>query len=62
MNTLIESCRRVWETFRFIMGDDAYERYYAHHRQHHADTPLLDRREFYKQDQQAKWSGIRRCC
>jgi len=55
--------RRCWETLRTISGDDAYERYLAHRREHHAaDAPPLSRAEFFRAEQQRKWSGVKRCC
>lgn len=47
---------------RQVSGDDAYERYVKHHRAHHADQALLDRRAFFIAEQQRKWTGIKRCC
>jgi len=47
---------------RTLAGDDAYERYCAHHQRHHAHEPPLTRRAYYMKNQQAKWSGINRCC
>lgn len=47
---------------RRLSGDDAYERYLEHHRRHHAQELLLDRRAFYIDEQQRKWSGVKRCC
>jgi len=47
---------------RRVTGDDAYERYLAHHRQHHLAERPLDRRAFYLAEQQRKWSGVKRCC
>jgi len=47
---------------RQLSGDDAYERYLAHHAQAHGDKPPLTRREFFKQEQERKWNGVRRCC
>jgi len=47
---------------RRVSGDDAYERYVQHHTENHGDQPLLNRRAFYLDDQQRKWSGIKRCC
>lgn len=47
---------------RRASGDDAYERYLAHCRQHHPQQPLLDRRAFYLAEQERKWNGVRRCC
>lgn len=47
---------------RRLSGDDAYDRYLIHHRQHHRDQVPLDRRAFYLAEQQRKWSGVTRCC
>lgn len=47
---------------RQLSGDDAYERYLAHHAQAHNDEIPLNRREFFKQEQERKWNGVRRCC
>ncbi len=54
--------RSFWRTLRTLTGDDAYEKYCAHHRGQHADEPLLDQRAFYMKNQQKKWTGINRCC
>jgi uncharacterized short protein YbdD (DUF466 family) len=58
--------RRRWlallRLVRQLSTDDAYERYVAHHEGRHADTPLLNRRDFYLQQQQHKWTGVNRCC
>jgi uncharacterized short protein YbdD (DUF466 family) len=51
-----------WQALRQISGDDAYERYLAHHTEAHPDEPPLDRRRFYLEQQRAKWSGVNRCC
>ncbi|MFI3186954.1 MAG: YbdD/YjiX family protein, partial [Methylococcaceae bacterium] len=43
-------------------GDDAYEHYLKHYATHHqTDTPLT-RQAFFKQWQDEKWNGIKRCC
>jgi uncharacterized short protein YbdD (DUF466 family) len=47
---------------RQLSGDDAYERYLARHAQAHSDKPPLTRRELFKQEQERKWNGVRRCC
>jgi uncharacterized short protein YbdD (DUF466 family) len=58
-----ELMRRCWQTLRAISGDDAYDRYLAHRRAHHAaDAPPLGRAEFFRAEQQRKWSGVKRCC
>jgi uncharacterized short protein YbdD (DUF466 family) len=53
---------RIWRTIRRLSGDDAYERYLAHHAAHHSDTPPLGREAFFKQWQDNKWKGVKRCC
>ena len=61
---MTEALRRVWAVIRELTGDDAYERYLAHWRAHHAQdrsTPL-DRAAFCREEQRRKWEGVRRCC
>lgn len=55
---------RLWRGIRRLSGDDVYERYLAHHAEHHpdADVPPLSREEFFKQWQDNKWKGVKRCC
>ena len=52
----------AWRTIRQLSGDDAYERYQAHHAACHSDSVPLSRKEFFQRQQQQKWSGIKRCC
>jgi len=52
----------LWGGLRSVCGDDAYERYLAHHAAHHLTEPRLSRRAFYEAEQQRKWSGVSRCC
>ncbi|MBI1174475.1 MAG: putative selenoprotein [Sideroxydans sp.] len=54
--------QRGWRVLRQLSGDDAYERYLAHHAAHHANTSPLPRKEFFQRQQQQKWNGIKRCC
>lgn len=54
--------QRVWRGVRRLSGDDAYERYLAHHAAHHAEEAPLSREEFFKQWQDTKWKGVKRCC
>ena len=54
--------RRGWHFVRQLSGDDAYERYLAHHTAHHADMPPLSRKAYFQLQQQQKWSTIKRCC
>ena len=59
-----EIVKKCWLGLREVTGDDAYERYLVHWRQHHAldGGKPLDRETFFKQELERKWSGIRRCC
>jgi uncharacterized short protein YbdD (DUF466 family) len=54
--------RRLWALIRQLSGDDAYERYLAHHAKAHPEKPLLSRKELFKLEQARKWNGVRRCC
>ena len=55
--------RRLWCALRTVTGDDAYERYLAHWRMHHAgEGSPLDRKAFFRAEQERKWNGIKRCC
>ena len=53
---------RIWSAVRELSGDDAYERYCAHQDMHHATQRILTRKEFFDQQQEKKWTGIKRCC
>jgi uncharacterized short protein YbdD (DUF466 family) len=57
-----ERIGRFWQALRTLAGDDAYERYKAHHAQCHRGEPVLDPRAFYLQRQRDKWGGVSRCC
>jgi len=54
--------RALWRALRALSGDDAYERYCAHHAASHPGEPLLSRREFCADAERRKWSGVSRCC
>ena len=54
--------KRGWRALRALSGDDAYERYLAHHRQAHPDQTPLSRAQYFRQQQERKWQGINRCC
>ena len=54
---------KLTDAVRHISGDDAYERYLEHWQTHHAgEAEPLDRKTFFKMEQDRKWNGIRRCC
>ena len=52
----------LWAVLRTLSGDDAYERYRAHHAARHAGEPPMSRREFCADAERRKWSGVNRCC
>jgi uncharacterized short protein YbdD (DUF466 family) len=51
-----------WKLLRELSGDDAYERYLQHQTLAHPDEAPLCRHAFFKQQQQQKWHGVKRCC
>jgi uncharacterized short protein YbdD (DUF466 family) len=66
---MFKAVKNFWSTIRRLSGDDAYEQYLLHYQQHHADVadsealpPPLSREEFFKQWQDKKWQGVKRCC
>lgn len=60
----MRTLQRLWNVVRRLSGDDAYERYLAHWREHHAGEggQPLSRQVFFKAEQERKWNGVRRCC
>ena len=52
----------LWGVLRALSGDDAYERYRAHHAARHAGEPPMSRREFCADAERRKWSGVNRGC
>jgi Selenoprotein, putative len=43
-------------------ADGQYRRYVDHQQRQHPGWPVLDRDEFFREEQRRKWQGIRRCC
>jgi uncharacterized short protein YbdD (DUF466 family) len=71
---MIEKLKVFWRYVRRLSGDDAYEQYLKHFAENHsehsaeqknlseeAQTPLT-REAFFKEWQNKKWKGIKRCC
>jgi uncharacterized short protein YbdD (DUF466 family) len=52
----------VWSYLRAVSGDDAYERYLAHHAIEHAGQPPMSRKDYFTERQRQKWTGVTRCC
>jgi len=59
---VINKLKSLWLSIRELSGDDRYERYLHHHRQHHSSQPPESRETFFKQWQDEKWKGVKRCC
>jgi uncharacterized short protein YbdD (DUF466 family) len=66
---MFKAVKNFWSTIRRLSGDDAYEQYLLHYQQHHSDVAdsevlpqPLSREEFFKQWQDEKWQGVKRCC
>jgi len=63
MTGVLSRLKHLWQAVRTLTGEDAYERYLDHWREHHgSEGPPLDRKAFYRQHLDRKWSGINRCC
>jgi uncharacterized short protein YbdD (DUF466 family) len=52
----------TWQYMRAVSGDDAYERYLAHHALEHAGEQVMTRKTFFTDRQRQKWTGVSRCC
>jgi uncharacterized short protein YbdD (DUF466 family) len=67
---MLEKLKRFWQTIRSLSGDDAYEKYLKHYAEVHAglEEPSeglpkpLSREDFFKEWQDKKWKGVKRCC
>lgn len=65
---MVSQLKFLWQGLRRLSGDDAYERYLAYHDrchthdENHPGCELLSKAEFFKQRQEGKWNGVKRCC
>jgi uncharacterized short protein YbdD (DUF466 family) len=60
--TLVRWAGGVWRYLREVSGDDAYERYLAHHAAQHGGATPMTPKEYFAERQRQKWSGVTRCC
>jgi len=58
----LRAMRSLWRSVRALTGDDSYERYLAHWREHHEGGEPLDRKAFFQAELERKWAGVKRCC
>jgi uncharacterized short protein YbdD (DUF466 family) len=54
--------KKIWQYLRQVSGDDAYERYLAHHRQAHPGASPMTQEEYFRKRQDEKWNKVSRCC
>ncbi|MEZ0232353.1 MAG: YbdD/YjiX family protein [Methylophilaceae bacterium] len=59
---MLKKLKKIWGFIRRLSGDDAYERYLLHHAKHHSGEIAKTKAEFFKEWQDSKWTGIKRCC
>jgi uncharacterized short protein YbdD (DUF466 family) len=65
---MLAEIKLFWRIVRRLSGDDAYEQYLRHYAQHHQAGaehvyhPPLSKADFFKQWQDEKWNGVKRCC
>jgi uncharacterized short protein YbdD (DUF466 family) len=71
---MLEKLKTLWRYIRRLTGDDAYEQYLKHFAENHSghdaeqgvlaiEAPMpLTREVFFKEWQDKKWKGIKRCC
>ncbi|MDD5321329.1 MAG: YbdD/YjiX family protein [Methylococcales bacterium] len=65
---MFKKVKTFWRIVRRLSGDDAYEQYLRHYvRYHQTDAaheyhPPLSKADFFKQWQDEKWNGVKRCC
>jgi uncharacterized short protein YbdD (DUF466 family) len=58
----INQLKALWQALREMSGDNAYDHYLQWYACKHPQVPLLSRKAFYRQLEERKWNGIRRCC
>jgi len=65
---MLARVKSFWRIIRRLSGDDAYEQYLKYYARHHQTDeghechPPLSKADFFKQWQNEKWNGIKRCC
>jgi uncharacterized short protein YbdD (DUF466 family) len=66
---MLRRLKLLWQVIRRLSGDDAYEQYLKHFDEHHQAHPdnnmrhtPLSKELFFRQWQDDKWNGVKRCC
>jgi uncharacterized short protein YbdD (DUF466 family) len=61
--TAREALREAWQLLRGFAGEQAYERYVAHHAARHPGVPPMGEREFWrKRTDRGDHAPSARCC
>jgi uncharacterized short protein YbdD (DUF466 family) len=47
---------------RGVTGDDAYEKYLAHHERTHPEQRPMNAEDFFKAQLEQKWNCVSGCC
>lgn len=69
-HVVFSKLKSFWQNIRRLSGDDAYEQYLKHYAEAHASADgvveevavPLSREAFFKEWQDKKWKGVKRCC
>ena len=67
---MFEKFKTFWRYIRRLAGDDAYDQYLKHFAENHPKPEdsseeihaPLTREAFFKEWQENKWKGVKRCC
>lgn len=67
---MLEKFRQVWRARKqfisLLVGVPSYETYVTHMKQHHPEEPILCRKQFFAEAQEARFNAkggkISRCC
>ena len=62
LRSLRQAAARSWRFTRALSSDDAYERYLAHVTRSHPGQVPMTRAQYYRFQQDQKWSRVSRCC
>lgn len=66
LDTLSEAGRYLGQTVRLMVGMPEYSTYVTHMETTHPDQPVMSYEEFFRQRQDARYSGgngkVGRCC
>lgn len=63
INGMMKAARYMGQSLRLMVGVPEYDTYVAHMRDKHPDRPVMPYQEFFRERQEARYSGkVGRCC